>query len=422
MGVERVTYKAIGQSRPRHDAHLQVTGQSVYGDDVVRPNMLYAKALRSEYAHAKIISIDTSRAEQFPGVKGVITSKDIKLNEFGFTHLDQPVLAEDKVRYFGDAVAVVAAETLDIAEEAIGLIEVKYEPLEGVFDAIEAMKDDSPKIHGDSNIASHIQIKDGDIEQGWKEADLIIEEDLTTPRVEHAAIEPHIAVAEVDMFGELIVWSTVQRPFTIAADLSKILEMPLNKIRIIATDIGGGFGGKNETSIEPYVALLAMKTKRPVKMSFTREDEFNVSTIRHPYLINMKTGVKKDGTIVARQVKIISDAGAYVSWGESTLSKASIHACGPYVIPNVSVEGYLVYTNNPVGGAMRGFGVPQLGFAYEAHTDTVADRLGMDPIEFRLKNVMVDGSFMPTGQAIEKVTIKETIDQALTLAGPREEL
>ncbi|HHX11345.1 MAG TPA: molybdopterin-dependent oxidoreductase [Clostridiales bacterium] len=417
-----MSFNVIGKSIPRHDAELQVTGQSIYGDDVVRPNMLHCLVLRSKHPHAKILSIDTSKAEQLEGVKGIVTSKDVPFNAFGFTHIDQPILAEDKVRYIGDAVAAVAAETLEIAEEALDLIEVDYEVLPGVFDSLEAMKEDSPKVHGDSNIATYLQIKDGDIEQGWKESDMIIEEDFTTPRVEHAAIEPHVAIAEVDMSGELVVWATVQRPFTIASDLNKVLKIPMNKIRVIATDIGGGFGGKNETSIEPFVAMLTMKTGRPVKLVYSREDEFISSTIRHPYRINMKTGVKNDGTIVAREVKIISDGGAYASWGESTLNKASIHACGPYIIPNVNVEGYLIYTNNPVGGAMRGFGVPQLGFAYEAHTDTVAERLNMDPIEFRLKNVMVDGSAMPTGQAIEKVTIKETIEMALKLAGPKEVL
>ncbi|NSW83591.1 MAG: molybdopterin-dependent oxidoreductase [Syntrophothermus sp.] len=415
-------YKVIGKRLPRHDALLQVTGRAIYGDDVVRPGMLYAKALRSSYAHAKILQVDTSAAERLPGVKAVITAKDVPFNRFGFTHLDQPILADDKVRYRGDALAVVAAECWEAAEEALGLIKVDYEPLPAVFDPIEAMKPEAPKVHGDTNIVAHIKIRYGDVEQGWREADEIIEETLTTQMVEHAHIEPHAAVAEVSPQGEITVWSSVQRPFLVAADLSKILGLPMNKIRVISTAVGGGFGGKNEITMEPWICLLAMKTRRPVKMVYTREEEFQATTVRHPYITKYKTGVKRDGTLVARQVEIISDCGAYVSWGYSTLTKASIHAAGPYRIPHVRIDAYLVYTNNNVGGAMRGFGVPQLGFAYEVHTDTIAAALGMDPIEFRLKNILEDNSALPTGQVLEIVTLKETIRRAIEIAGWRKEV
>ncbi len=412
-------YKVIGTRLPRHDALLQVTGQAVYGDDFTRPGMLFARALRSKYPHAKILELDISGAEKLPGVKAVITAKDVPKNRFGFTHLDQPVLAEDKVRYLGDAIAVVAAESWEAAEEAIDLIKVNYEPLPAVFDPVEAMKPGAPKVHGDTNIVSHIKIRSGDLEQGWREADEIVEETLTTQMVEHAHLEPHAAVAEVSPQGEITVWSAVQRPFLIAIDLGKILQKPMNMIRVISTAIGGGFGGKNEITMEPFICLLAMKTGKPVKMVYTREEEFRATTVRHPYITKYKTGVKKDGTLVARQVEIISDCGAYVSWGESTLSKASIHAAGPYRIPNVWTDGYLVYTNNNIGGAMRGFGVPQMGFAYEVHTDTVAAVLGMDPVEFRLKNILVDNSPLPTGQVLEVVTLTETIQRAIELAGWR---
>jgi len=196
----------------------------------------------------------------------------------------------------------------------------------------------------------------------------------------------------------------------------------MNNIRIVTTAVGGGFGGKNELTMEPVLALLALKTRKPVKFAFTREEEFQVSTVRHPYLLKYKSGLKKDGTLVARQVEIVSDSGAYVCWGESTLTKACVHAAGPYRIPHVRIDGYVVYTNKPVGGAMRGFGVTQLGFAYEVHMDSLAAELGLDPVEFRLKNMFVDNSALPTGQVLEAVTITECVNRAMELSGWRDEL
>jgi nicotinate dehydrogenase large molybdopterin subunit len=414
----------IGKRIPRHDAVLQVTGRAEYGVDITRKGMLFAKVLRSPHPHARILKLDTSPVDRMPGIVTVITAEDVPNNRFGFTHLDQPLLAEDRVRYREEPVAAVAAESLEAAEEAVNLIRVEYEPLPGVFDPLEALKSDAPRVHEEreSNVASHLKIRHGDIEQGWQESDEVVEETITTQMVEHAHLEPHAAVAELDPRGVMTVRSSVQRPFLIATDLGKILKMPLNRIRVVATGVGGGFGGKNEISLEPYICLLALKTRRPVKMVYTREEEFQATTVRHPYIVRFKSGVKREGRLVARQVEIISDSGAYVSWGESTLSKASIHAAGPYRIPHVKIDGYLVYTNNKVGGAMRGFGVPQLGFAYECHTDTVALHLGIDPLEFRLKNIIVNGSTLPTGQVLEKVFLRDTVREAVRLAGWRKEV
>lgn len=412
-----MSYSVVGKSFPRMDALLQVTGKSIYGDDVYRPGMLYAKILRSTYPHARILKIDTSKAQALHGVRGIITSADVPHNRYGFTHQDQPVLADDKVRFLGDAVAAVAAESEKTAEKALTLINVEYEPYPVLSSPLEAMKEGAPLIYEKSNIASHLKVRNGDIEQGWKESQRIIEETFTSPMIEHATIEPHAAVAEMDAQGNFTVWASVQRPFTIASDLSKLLKLPLNKIRVIATEIGGGFGGKNEISFEPILCLLAAKTGKPVKLVYTREEEFRASTVRHPYIMKYKSGLREDGILVARQVEIISDSGPYVTWGESTLTKALIHAAGPYRIPYTKIDGFLVYTNNPVGGAMRGFGVTQLGFAYEVHMDTIAAELGLDPIELRLKNLIRDNDPLVTGQQVEVVTLKETMNKAFELAG-----
>jgi CO/xanthine dehydrogenase Mo-binding subunit len=417
-----MSYGAIGKSVPKIDAELQVTGENRYAEDYFRPDMLCAKALRSKHAHARILNIDTSKARQYPGVEAVITAQDFPHNRFGLTHQDQPVLADDRVRCFGDALAIVAATSTEAAEEALQLIQVDYEPLPSVFDPLEAMKADAPKVHGDTNVASHFKIRYGDLDQGWRESDVIIEEKITTQMEEQVHLEMHAATAELDASGELLIRTSVQRPFLVASDVGKILGMPSHKIRVVTPAVGGGFGGKAEITIEPYIAILALRTRKPVRMAFTREDEFIASTVRHPYIMTYKSGLKNDGTLIAREIEIISDSGAYVNAGSATLQKASIHAAGPYRIPHVSVDGYLVYTNNPVGGAMRGFGVTQLGFAYEVHMDTIAAEMDMDPVEFRLKNLFVDNCSLPTGQVVEVVTLNECLSEAIRMAGWKKEV
>jgi CO/xanthine dehydrogenase Mo-binding subunit len=351
------------------------------------------------------------------GVKAVITAKDIPHNLWGLSHQDQPILAADKVRCYGDAVAAVAATSWEAAEQALRLIEVDYEPLPGVFDPIEAMRSDAPKVHGDNNVIVHVPIRHNDIEQGWRESDVVFEEKITTQMVEHAPIEPHAGIAEISAEGDLLVTTANQRPFESAFDLNKVLKVPMHKLRLICPAVGGGFGGKSEVTVEPFVALLALKTGKPVKMVYSREDEFIASTVRHPYVTTYKSGLKKDGTLVARQVEIISDCGAYVSFGEATLIKASVHAAGPYRIRHVAIDGYLVYTNNPVGGAMRGFGVTQLGFAYEVHMDTIAAEMGLDPLELRMRNLFGDEGTLPTGQRVGGVTVRECVTKAAALTG-----
>jgi len=408
--------KVIGKNFPNYYSKKQVTGKLIFGADIKYPNTCYAKILRSKYAHAKIKNIDTLKARSLNGVLAIITGKDILHNIFGSTHKDQPMIAQDKVRYMGDPVAVVAAEDENIAEKALNLIDLKYEKLPAIFDSIEAMKKNAFPIHRNGNIASHLQIKKGDVEKEFKKSDFIFEETFKTNAVEHVHIEPHAATAVTDEDGHLTVWSAVQRPFLVAADISKILKIPLNKVRVIATAVGGGFGGKNEITIEPLISLLAFKTKRPVQMIYTREEEFIASTVRHPFIMKYKSGVKKDGKIVSRKVEIISDSGAYVSWGESVLKKAIIHCFGPYQIPNLMADGYLVYTNNSIGGSMRGFGVTQVAFAYENHTDSIARNLNIDPVKFRLKNIYDEGCKNATDQTLHNVTIREVLTKAIKIS------
>ncbi len=417
-----MSYDVVGKRIPRRDAWLQVSGRAVYGEDLYRPDMLYARARYSDHPHARIRSIDLSEALSTPGVVDVITAKDIPCNYYGFTHSDQPVLAGDKVNYLGDALAVVAASSLKAARAAAERIRVEYEPLPAVFDPVLALKPDAPVLHGQSNIASHFVISKGDAGKGFAEADHIVEEKFSTQKVEHCHLEPHVALAETDPEGKVIIWSSTSRPFAYAGHLGKVLNLPMTAFQIKTPCVGGSFGGKNRIVMEPWVALLAMRTGRPVKMSYTREEEFFASTVRHGYIMEYKTGVKKDGAITARQVNIISNSGAYVDQGEATLRKGAVHAAGPYNIPNVKIECYLVYTNSVVGGAMRGFGVAQVCFACESHMDSLAAKLQMDPYELRLKNLFGESASLSTGQRIYSGPMRKTLDKAFELAGLRKGL
>jgi len=410
----------IGLSLPRLDAELQVCGKSRYGADVDMPGMLQCKIKRSERAHARIIKIDITAALAWPGVVDIILADDFVVNRYGITTLDQQFMADTVVRGYYDAVAAVAAASSDIAEQACRLIKVEYEDLPPLFDPLEALREDSYKIHGGSNLAATIRICSGDIEDGFAHSDFIFQQSFSTPANEQAPIEPHAGIAYLDEInGDLVVRTSVQRPAVIVPDVALALGRPRSKTRVISGAVGGGFGGKNEVSFEAIISLLALRTGKPVKIEFTREDEFNCTTVRHPYQIKMKSGVSKSGKLLAREVQIISDCGPYVCLGKMTLEKAAIHACGPYIIPNMLVYGQLVYTNNCVGGAMRGFGVPQMGFAYEVHTDYIARQMGLDPLEFRRLNLIVDGSRLPTGMSMDTVTVRQTMHRAMEMARER---
>lgn len=404
---------AVGQRAPRHDGRLHGLGQTKYIDDLTIAGMIHAKILRSEHSHAKILSIDVSEAEAMPGVVATLTGKEIPVNSFGPSIQDQPILADDKVFHAGDGVAAVAAVTEQIAEEALKKIKVEYEPLPAIYDPIEAMKDDAIKVHDpESNIYASKTIMKGDIEKGFAEADQIFERTFSTQMVEHVPMEPHASIAEWDPNGRVTVHSSLGRITLGRADMARTLNIPINKIRMIGTIVGGNFGGKNEITQEPILALLSRKTGKPVKGIFSRPDEFISSTTRHPFIMDYKTGINKDGRIVARKVRLVCDGGAYCSWSETTLGKACILSAGPYNIDNLHVDAYAVYTNKTMTGAMRGFGAPQVCFAYESHMDDMAHALGLDPLEIRMRNAFHEGSLSPTGQELHSVVVKESLEIA----------
>jgi carbon-monoxide dehydrogenase large subunit len=418
--------RIVGKNIPRVDAIGKVTGSTSYTTDVKLPGMLYGKTLKSPFPHARILNIDISKAARLRGVKAVVTGKDLNAR-YGYCIQDQTYYCCDKTRYTGDPVAGVAAIDEDTAEEALDLIRVDYEELIAVFDPIKAMEPDSPLVHenlvdyphdpkyppiGGTNICYEFRIRKGDVEQGFKNSEVISEDTFKTPVIQHCHLEPHVSVVQMDNSGRLTIWTNTQTPYICAREISKSLGIPMNKIRIICREIGGGFGAKNLLKVEPLCIALAMKVKnnRPVKISLTREEEFQGPTVvRHASVVKVKTGVKKDGTLVARQVKIVFDTGAYADYGPSVARFAGIHSAGPYDVPNMHVDSYCVYTNKPIAGAFRGFGGTQILWAIESQMDILAEQLGIDPAEFRLINTLKERSITATGQVLTNVGSKRCI-------------
>jgi len=417
----RLQTPAVGQRVTRPDGRLHGLGQTRYIDDLAFPGMLYAKIKRAGIAAARIRSIDTREAEAIPGVLAVLTGREIPVNSFGPSLQDQPVLADERVFHAGDGVAAVAALTEQIAAEAIEKIKVDYEPSPAVFDPLQALREDAPKVHAPaSNIYETKVIRTGDVDAAFAKADHIFERQYRTQMVEHVPLEPHAAIAVWDPNGRVTIHTTLGRITLGRADVARTLKLPLHRVRIVATIVGGNFGGKNEITQEPVLALLSKKTGRAVKGVFTRGEEFTSSTTRHPFIMDYKTGVSKDGRIVARKVRLVLDGGAYCSWSETALGKACILSAGPYRIDNLLIEAYVVYTNKTMTGAMRGFGAPQVCFAYESQMDEIAAALNMDPLQIRLLNAFGEGAVSPTGQVLHSVVLKESLLQAAQRFGWKE--
>ncbi|OLS40542.1 xanthine dehydrogenase subunit D [Bacillus sp. MRMR6] len=387
--------------RIRPDGPEKVTGKLKYLTDLTFPKMLYGKILRSSEPHAEILSISTEQAKQFPGVKSVITYQDVPgLNGYGLIFPDQPVLCEERVRCVGDAIAAVAADTEEIAEQAIRLIEVAYKPLPIVSSPEAALQPDAPLLHPGGNILHQANYKKGDTDRGFQACSLVIEETYELPRQMHAYMETEGGVIVPEQNGEITVYVGTQHGYKDRFQLSRILNIPETDIRVISSPMGGSFGGKDELNIQPYAALLALITNCPVKIHQSRQESVRAGIKRHPMKITMKTGVDEEGYLVAHKVKIIADTGAYATLGPAVLDFAVEHAPGPYMIPNIEIEGVSVFTNNGVAGEFRGFGGNQITFALEGQIDRLAERIKMDPIAFRLKNLRKAEDPGPLGQKI----------------------
>lgn len=416
-------HKIIGTDQRRVDAWGKVTGTAKFAEDYNVAHQLYGKVLRSKYPHAKILRIDTSKAEQLPGVEVVLTAKDIPGSKvFGIVVKNQAILASDKVRYLGDGVALVAATSREIAEQAISLIEVEYEPLPIVSDPEEATQADAPRLHEDSpeygfkNTFVHHKVRKGDIERGFAAADFIIERKFKTQFIEHSYIEPEAVLAEPAEQGGVRVIGSIQNLFSSRRSVAAALNLNLNKVQLIQSTLGGSFGGKDEvmTSMCCRAALLALKTGKPVKMVNTREESMLESYKRHPYVMYYKWGVKKDGSITAMEIRCIADGGAYASMSPFVTWRSVVQATGPYYCENVKTDVYAVYTNNNYTGAMRGFGSPQVNFAIESMMDELAEKVGKDPLEIRLQNGFERGAVTATGQKLEhNVSLKEVLTKAV---------
>ena len=402
------TYTNIGRSLPRVDARGKVTGETLYSGDLSMKDMLHMKILFAGRPHARIKSIQSGKAEAAPGVVAVYTAKDVPVNEYGLQWQDQPVLCgvesskqgADVVRFIGDQVAAVVARSEAEAAAAIQLIRVEYEDLAVVTDPIEAMKPDAPRIHeeiGDSNICVHYKIRKGDVEQGFAKADVIVESEYRTPVQEHAYLQPEAGLAYIDEAGRITVACGGQWTHEDREQIAHALHMPDENIRVVYPAIGGAFGGREDMSVQIVLALAAWKLQRPVKTIWSRQESIIGHGKRHAIVLRAKWGATKDGKVIAVENEIIGDGGAYMYTSNKVLGNSAITSTGPYNIPNVKTDVYGVYTNNVPGAAFRGFGAPQALFMAETQMNKLAEKLGMDPVEFRLKNALKDGDTMGVG-------------------------
>ncbi len=420
------------------DAVERVTGRVAYAMDVRLPGMLQARLLRSTMPHARIRSIDVAAARRVPGVAAVVTGADLQARGdlqvwYGPVFRDQPILAIDKVRYVGEPVVAVAAVDLDAAQEALDLIEVEYEELPAVFTVEDALADGAALVHeepprtgqtfadliidaqGGTNVCNHFKLRKGDVEAGFAEADEIFEDVYTSPPVQHVPMETHVCVADV-RDGQVTLWDSAQIPFVLRSQMAEIFGIPQTRVRVIVPTLGGGYGAKCYPKLEPVTAALSLVTRKPVRLHLSREEEF-VTITKHGVRIRLRTGVTRDGRIVARQSECHFNTGAYGDIGPRLIKNGGFATGGPHAIPNVWVDSYAVYTNIVPAGAFRGYGVNQAAWAYETQMDVIAERLGIDPLELRMRNLLEDGDTVMTGEAMFDAHFRELLGNAARWIG-----
>jgi putative selenate reductase molybdopterin-binding subunit len=422
----------IGKNHWKVDGVALVTGEAQYVDDIELREMLHIKILSSPYAHARIKNIDTRAAEKLPGVKSVLSYKNVSriMHTTAGQGYPEPspydaVMFDTKVRFVGDRVAAVAAETLPIAREAIQLIKVNYKVLSAIFDPRDAMKPNAPVIHNEPdlsgvydpkrNIAAHNEIEIGNVARGYKEADVVCETEIELPYYQHTPVEPHICITYLDENSRLVIRTSTQVPFHCRRIIAQILEIPISRIRVIKPRIGGGFGGKQEILLEDLCALVTLRTGRPAKLEFTRAEEFMSSRTRHPMIIGMKAGIKKDGTLTAMEMNILSNTGAYGTHSLTVMSNTGSKNLPLYHSPNIRFYGNAVYTNLPVSGACRGYGATQGAFVREVLIDELCEKINFDPLEFRKKNHLKLGETSPVFKALGEG--REGFDQYIKSCG-----
>ncbi|MBW2120621.1 MAG: molybdopterin-dependent oxidoreductase [Deltaproteobacteria bacterium] len=420
---ENVTgYHVVGKSVTRLDAVEKVTGHGEYIPDLHRPNMLHGAMLRSPIPHGRILDVDTARAKRLPGVKAVITGRDIPDTFLGFqiAQANKRPLCLDKVRYVGDEIAAVAAESEETAREACSLIRVQFEPLPAVFDPESSLEPEAPLVHEDKprNISGEVHKVFGDVEEGFARAFRVFESTFRTTGVAHCCMETRGALAEFDMQGRVTLWSTTQFPHVLRDIMSRVLDMPVGKIRVRKAFIGGGFGSRQSMdSVDPVCVLLAQKTGRPVRIVKTRPEELVSDRIRYPMIIKLKTGVKETGELLARKVEILTDGGAYNDQGLAVTTSAGSKITGLYRVPNVEIDGMVVFTNKVWGGAFRGYGNPQITFAIESQMDEIAEELGMGKLELRLLNANRQGDVTVAGARYVSCGFTECLEKSTAAAG-----
>ncbi len=424
-------YRVIGKNLPRADAWEKVRGRPIYAGDFALPGMLHGRIVRSPYASARIARIDTHAAAALPGVAAVLTHRDVPRNELrmelpgrmaeataGAVLATQPVLAADRVRFHGEPVVAIAAETPEVAAQAADLVEIEYEDLPGVCDPVEALRPEAPHVHDGGNVLRRWHLRKGDVADGFRRADVVVEHTYRTPFVDHVYIETETGIGWVDAEGALTLRVSTQ-VLEHFRDVADVLQLPHSRVRIEGAYVGGGFGGKEDVTVECLLGLLVWKTRRPVQLIFSREESFIGHGKRHPYLMRYRTGAMLNGELVALEAELISDSGAYAALSPWVLFYSLVTATGPYRVPHVHVDAVTVYTNNPIASAYRTFGAIQTCVAYESQMDALAEALGMDPLELREQNFLRKGDAIATGQVLEtEPMLGETMRRAWQALGP----